>query len=111
LLALIYIDINGIDNGLAEVSMSKSIQKGLRLAESEQNALLRVALREGRTEQDVIRASINKYIEESDERQAFLSSVEQGWMELRSGIGEDVTDSDDFFDTLKEELRDEKAAA
>ena len=47
----------------------------------------------------------------SDEQEAFLRSAERGWCEIQAGLGEIVQEGDDFFDTVKRELRDEKAKA
>lgn len=90
--------------------MAKSRQMGLRLDESDQADLKRLAAREGRTEQDILRDSLRMYVRSADEQKAFMDSVERGWYELRSGLGEIVTDDDDFFESLKRDLRNEKSA-
>ena len=90
--------------------MAKSRQVGLRLEESDQADLKRLAAREGRTEQDILRDSLRMYVRSTDEQRAFMDSVERGWYELRSGLGELVTDDDDFFESLKRDLRNEKTA-
>lgn len=41
----------------------------------------------------------------------FIDSVERGWYELRSGIGETVAEKDDFFDSIKKEMRNSKKTA
>lgn len=35
----------------------------------------------------------------------FIDSVERGWHELRSGLGEVVAENDDFFDSIRKELK------
>ena len=86
--------------------MARTRQKGLRLQPEEEMDLKRVAEYEGRSEQDVLRDSLRMYVHASDERRNFLASVEQGWVEIRSGLGEVVSDDDDFFETLGKEIRD-----
>lgn len=44
------------------------------------------------------------YMRKSDEQQAFLSSVERGWSELACGVGEDVTEQDEFLHSLRRSL-------
>ncbi len=41
----------------------------------------------------------------------FIDSVERGWYELRSGLGDVVAENDDFFDSIRKELRTEKTPA
>jgi len=89
--------------------MARTRQKGLRLQPEEEMDLKRVAEYEGRSEQDVLRDSLRMYVHASDERRNFLASVEQGWVEIRSGLGEVVSDGDDFFETLGKEIRDSNA--
>jgi hypothetical protein len=85
--------------------MATSRQVGLRLDESDDMNLKRVAQMEGRSEQEVLRDSLRMYIKSVDEHQQFLDSVERGWYELRSGLGEVVTEDDQFFQSLREELK------
>jgi hypothetical protein len=85
--------------------MATSRQVGLRLDESDDMNLKRVAQMEGRSEQDVLRDSLRMYIKSVDEHKQFLDSVERGWYELRSGLGEVVTEDDQFFQSLREELK------
>ena len=46
----------------------------------------------------------------ADEQRVFVDSVEHGWYELRSGLGEFVAEDDNFFDSIREEIRDEKSS-
>jgi predicted transcriptional regulator len=91
--------------------MAKNKQKNLRLDSDEDEALQRIARVEGRTEQDILRDSLHMYVRAADERMAFLSSVEQGWVEIHSGLGEIVGEDDNFFDLLKKEIREKNAPA
>ena len=91
--------------------MARSRQLGLRLDESDTMNLKRIAQSEGRTEQDILRESLRMYIRSTDEQRAFIDSVERGWYELRSGLGEVVAENDDFFDSIRKELRNEKTPA
>lgn len=91
--------------------MAKSKQVGLRLDAEDEMSLKRVAQREGRTEQDVLRDSLRMYVRTSDERKNFIDSVERGWYELHSGLGEIVTDDDNFFESVGREIRNEDAAS
>lgn len=91
--------------------MAASLQLGLRLDESDRLNLKRVAQREGRTEQDILRDSLRMYVRTADEQLEFLESVERGWYELRSGLGEIVEENDTFFDSVSEEIRNGKTAA
>jgi hypothetical protein len=90
-------------------TMARTQQKGLRLRPEEEKDLKRIAEYEGRSEQDVLRDSLRMYVHASDDRRNFLASVEQGWVEIRSGLGEVVSDDDDFFETLSKEIRDSNA--
>ena len=89
--------------------MARTQQKGLRLRPEEEKDLKRVAEYEGRSEQDVLRDSLRMYVHAADDRRNFLASVEQGWVEIRSGLGEVVSDDDDFFESLSKEIRDPNA--
>lgn len=91
--------------------MARTRQKGLRLQPEEEMDLKRVAEYEGRSEQDVLRDSLRLYVHASDDRRKFLASVEQGWVEIHSGLGEVVSDDDDFFAALSKEIRDPNAPA
>lgn len=91
--------------------MPKSRQLGLRLEEVDEMDLARVANREGRSALDVIRDSIRTYVRRSDEQQAFIDSVERGWYQLACGLGEEVTQEDEFLHSLRRELESEDAAS
>jgi hypothetical protein len=91
--------------------MARTQQKGLRLRPEEEKDLKRIAEYEGRSEQDVLRDSLRMYVHAADDRRKFLASVEQGWVEVRSGLGEVVSDDDDFFESLSKEIRDSNAPA
>lgn len=91
--------------------MNKTKQKNLRLAPEEEKDLQRIANLEGRSEQDILRDSLHMYIRAVDDRREFLASVEQGWVEIHSGLGTVVSDGDDFFETLRRGLREKNAQA
>lgn len=91
--------------------MASTRQLGLRLDESDNVNLKRIAQLEGRTEQDILRDSLRLYVRNADEQREFIDSVERGWYELRSGLGEIVTEDDDFFASIRNEFRNEKASA
>jgi len=91
--------------------MAGSRQLGLRLDEADSMNLKRIAQREGRNEQDVIRDSLRMYVRGADEQKEFFDSVERGWYELRSGLGDVVAEGDAFCDSLKKELRNGKTSA
>ena len=91
--------------------MARSRQLGLRLDENDTLNLKRIAQLEGRTEQDILRDSLRMYVRSADEQKEFIDSVERGWYELRSGLGEVVAESDDFFDSIRKEIRNEKTHA
>jgi len=86
-------------------------QLGLRLDEADSLNLKRVAQREGRNEQDVLRDSLRMYVRSADEQKEFFDSVERGWYELHSGLGTVVAEGDTFFDAVRKELRDVKTPA
>lgn len=88
-----------------------SRQLGLRLDETDSMNLKRIAQREGRNEQDVIRDSLRMYVRSADEQKEFFDSVERGWYELRSGLGAVVAENDTFFDSMRKELRNDKKSA
>jgi hypothetical protein len=101
----------GIKDTTEVSSMAKSRQLGLRLDENDQLNLKRIAQHEGRTEQDILRDSLRMYVRSSDEQREFIDSVERGWYELRSGLGEIVAETDDFFNSVRQEIRNEKSPA
>lgn len=85
--------------------MAVSRQLGLRLDESDNVNLKRIAQQEGRSEQDILRDSLRMYVRNADEQREFIDSVERGWYELRSGLGEPVAEDDEFFDSIRKEIR------
>jgi hypothetical protein len=89
--------------------VAKSRQVGLRLDADDDMGLRRVAQREGRSEQDILRDSLRMYVRAADERKNFIASVERGWYELQSGLGDPVTDADDFFESVQREIRGKDA--
>lgn len=91
--------------------MAGSRQLGLRLDDQDKSNLERIAQIEGRSEQDVLRDSLRMYVRSADEQKAFIDSVERGWYELRSGIGEVVGKNDEFFASLRAEIGNEKKTA
>jgi hypothetical protein len=91
--------------------MARTRQVGLRLDENDTLDLKRIARIEGRSEQDVLRDSLRMYVRTADEHKAFIDSVERGWYELRSGLGDVVAEQDEFFTSIKKELRNEKKTA
>ena len=91
--------------------MKSNRQLGLRLDETDSMNLKRIAQREGRNEQDVLRDSLRMYVRHADEQKKFLDSVERGWYELRSGVGTVVAEEDDFFNSIKKDLRNGKTSA
>lgn len=88
-----------------------SRQLGLRLDETDSMNLKRIAQREGRNEQDVIRDSLRMYVRFVDEQKEFFNSVERGWYELHSGLGTVVEEGDTFFNSIRKELRNGKTSA
>lgn len=92
-------------------TMASTRQLGLRLDENDNSSLKRIAQREGRSEQDILRDSLRMYVRNADEQKEFVDSVERGWYELRSGLGEIVAENDGFFDSIRKEIRNEKTAA
>jgi predicted transcriptional regulator len=91
--------------------MPKTRQLGLRLDENDTRNLKKIAHLEGRSEQDILRDSLRLYVRRANEEQEFIDSVERGWYELRSGLGEIVAEGDDFFASVRDELRHEKTSA
>lgn len=90
--------------------MGSNRQLGLRLDETDSLNLKRIAQREGRNEQDVLRDSLRMYVRHADEQKEFIDSVERGWYELRSGLGTVVAEGDEFFGSLRKELRNGKTS-
>lgn len=90
--------------------MASTRQLGLRLDESDNVNLRRIAQLEGRTEQDILRDSLRMYVRNADEQREFIDSVERGWYELRSGLGELATENDGFFASVRKEIRNEKTS-
>ena len=88
-----------------------SRQLGLRLDETDSMNLKRIAQREGRNEQDVIRDSLRMYVRNADEQKEFFESVERGWYELHSGLGDLIAEDDAFFDSIRSELGNVKTSA
>lgn len=91
--------------------MARTRQLGLRLDEEDSTNLKRIAQLEGRTEQDILRDSLRMYVRSANEQREFIDSVERGWYELRSGLGEIVAENDDFFNSIRSEIRNEKTTA
>jgi hypothetical protein len=91
--------------------MASTRQLGLRLDETDNANLKRIAEKEGRSEQDVLRDSLRIYVRSADEQREFITSVERGWYELRSGLGEIVAEKDEFFNSIRSEILNEKKAA
>ena len=91
--------------------MASTRQLGLRLDEVDNVNLRRIAKLEGRTEQDILRDSLRMYVHTADEQREFIDSVERGWYELHSGLGELVAERDDFFASIRKEIRNEKTSA
>lgn len=46
-----------------------------------------------------------KLISNANEQIEFIDSVERGWYELRSGLGEFVVENDNFFVSIRKEIR------
>lgn len=91
--------------------MASTRQLGLRLDENDNLSLKRIAQREGRTEQDILRDSLRMYVRSADEQKEFFDSVERGWYELRSGLGDVVAENDGFFNSIRKEIGNEKTTA
>jgi len=91
--------------------MASTRQLGLRLDEGDNVNLRRIARLEGRTEQDILRDSLRMYVRNADEQREFIDSVERGWYELRSGLGELVAENDDFFASIRKGIRNENTSA
>lgn len=87
--------------------MALDKQINLRLDGTDEKILKHLAEAQGRSEQEVLRHSFRKYAKEFQDQMDFLKSVERGWVELRSGLGEIVTEDDTFFEDLIEEIKNE----
>ena len=87
--------------------MALDKQINLRLDSSDEKTLKHMAEAQGRSEQEVLRHSFRKYAKEFQDQMDFLRSVERGWVELRSGLGEVVTEDDTFYEDLMEEIKNE----
>lgn len=85
--------------------MASTRQLGLRLDENDNANLRRISVIEGRSEQDILRDSLRMYVRSIDEQREFVTSVERGWYELRSGLGDIVAENDDFFNSIRAEIR------
>ena len=46
-----------------------------------------------------------QYVRSADDQMKFVESVERGWYEIHSGLGETVMEADNFFESVKQELR------
>jgi hypothetical protein len=88
--------------------MASTRQLGLRLDENDNANLRRISVIEGRSEQDILRDSLRMYVRSIDEQREFVTSVERGWYELRSGLGDIVAENDDFFNSISAEIRNEQ---
>ena len=51
-----------------------------------------------------------KLIRNAEEQIEFIDSVERGWNELRSGCGEFLAENDDFFASIRTEIRNVKTS-
>lgn len=91
--------------------MALDKQINLRLDAADEKTLKIMAETQGRSEQEVLRHSFRKYAKEFQDQMDFLQSVERGWVELKSGIGEVVTEDDTFLDDLMEEIKNESTSA
>lgn len=82
-------------------------QINLRLDKADEKTLKYMAEAQGRSEQEVLRHSLRRYAKEFKDQMDFLQSVERGWVELKSGLGEVVTEDDTFLEDLLEEIKNE----
>lgn len=87
--------------------MAMEKQVNLRLDGADEATLKFIAEAQGRSEQEVLRYSFRKYAKEFRDQMDFLQSVERGWVELKSGLGETVTEDDTFLKNLMEEIENE----
>ncbi|SEA84375.1 hypothetical protein SAMN05660420_03382 [Desulfuromusa kysingii] len=91
--------------------MAMQKQINLRLDNSDEATLKSMAETQGRSEQEILRYSFRKYAKEFQDQMAFLGSVERGWVELRSGLGEIVTEDDTFLEDIMKEIDNESASS
>lgn len=91
--------------------MAMQKQINLRLDNSDDATLKAMAEVQGRSEQEILRHSFRKYAKEFQDHMAFLESVERGWVELRSGLGETVTEDDTFLEDIMKEIDDESTSS
>ncbi|MDW7645778.1 MAG: hypothetical protein SCI25_12145 [Desulfuromonadales bacterium] len=91
--------------------MALDKQINLRLDGTDEKNLKFIAEAQGRSEQDVLRHSFRKYAKDFQDQMDFIQSVERGWVELKSGLGEVVTEDDTFFEEVMEEIRNESTSA
>ncbi|APG25722.1 MULTISPECIES: hypothetical protein [Syntrophotalea] len=87
--------------------MAMEKQINLRLDNSDEATLKFMAEAQGRSEQEILRYSFRKYAKEFLDQMNFIKSVERGWVELKSGLGEIVTEEDDFFDEIMKDINNE----
>lgn len=91
--------------------MAMEKQVNLRLDGADEATLKFIAEAQGRSEQEVLRYSFRKYAKEFRNQMDFLQSVERGWVELKSGLGEIVTEDDTFLKDLMKEIENESPTA
>ena len=91
--------------------MAMDKQINLRLDGADEATLKFMAETQGRSEQEVLRYSFRRYAKEFQDQMEFLQSVERGWVELKSGLGEVVTEDDTFLEDLMEEIKNESTTA
>ena len=91
--------------------MAMEKQVNLRLDDADEATLKFMAEAQGRSEQEVLRYSFRKYAKEFRDQMDFLQSVERGWVELKSGLGEVVTEDDTFLEDLMKEVENESTTA
>lgn len=91
--------------------MAMDKQINLRLDDADEKTLKLMAEAQGRSEQEVLRHSFRKYAKEFKDQMDFFQSVERGWVELKSGLGETVTEDDTFLEGLMEEIKNESTTA
>jgi hypothetical protein len=91
--------------------MAMDKQINLRLDDADEATLKFMAETQGRSEQEVLRYSFRRYAKEFQDQMEFLQSVERGWVELKSGLGEVVTEDDTFLEDLMEEIKNESTTA
>ena len=91
--------------------MAMEKQVNLKLDGADEATLKFMAEAQGRSEQEVLRYSFRKYAKEFRDQMDFLQSVERGWVELKSGVGEIVTEDDTFLKDLMKEIENESTTA